>query len=179
MLDSMRRLITLLVATSALLLTVAVKPASAGAGNGGWVPAPSAPFDLPAGARCDFPVHAEPLVDQVRTRVLATYPDGSTKREAYTGALIERVTNTATGRSVDVDLSGSSVVAYRPGGTLTTDSTWYAVGPAMFGFKEGGGDHPRGLWVFDGLYTVGFGPTGYKTVTIYHGTEHNTCTDLD
>lgn len=143
------------------------------------MPAPSAPYDMPAGARCDFAVHVEPIVDEVRTRVLATFPDGTTKREAYVGDLVMRVTNTATSNSVDVDLSGSAVVEYQPGGTLITNSTWYLVGPAMFGFREAGGDHPRGLWVFDGLYKIEFGPTGYKTVTIYHGTEHNVCTDLD
>ena len=143
------------------------------------MPAPSAPYDLAAGERCVFPVHSEPVVDEVRTRVLDTYPDGSTKHETYVGDLVSRITNTATGDSVEVDLSGSSVVEYEPGGTLTTNSAWYALGPAMFGFKEGGGDHPRGLWVFDGLYKIDFGPTGYKTVTIYHGTEHDVCTDLD
>jgi hypothetical protein len=166
MLASMHRLLTLLIALSA-------------AGSGGWVPAPSAPYDQPAGARCDFPIHSEPIVDHVRTKVLATYPDGTTKREAYVGPLEVRITNTASGASVEVDLSGSSVIEYQPGGTLTTNSTWYDAGPALFGFKEGGGDHPRGLWVFDGLYKVEFGPTAYKTVTIYHGTEHNICTDLD
>jgi len=124
MLGAMRRLSTLLVALSALLLAAAPAPASAGTGGGGWVPAPSAPFDMPAGAR-------------------------------------------------------SAVVDYRPGGTLITNSTWYLAGPAMFGFREGGGDHPRGLWVFDGLYKIDFGPTSYKTVTIYHGTGHDVCTDLD
>ncbi|GAA4717323.1 hypothetical protein Prum_019990 [Phytohabitans rumicis] len=142
------------------------------------MPAPSAPYDQPAGARCDFAVHLEPVVDEVMTKVLATYPDGSTKREAYVGDLVFRVTNTATGASVDVDLSGNAIVAYQPGGTLITNSTWYLVGPAMFGFKEGGGDHPRGLWVFDGVYTVAFDAVAYKTVTIYHGTERNVCDDL-
>jgi hypothetical protein len=169
----MRRLIVAL----AVILGIAV-PASPAAADGGWVPAPSAPFDLPAGARCDFAVHSEPIVDEVRTRVLATYPDGSIKREAYVGDLVVRITNTETGASVDVDLSGSAMVERRPGGTLTTNSTWYVVGPAMFGFREGGGDHPRGLWVFDGLYTVAFDANAVKTVTVYHGTERNVCDDL-
>jgi len=118
-------------------------------------------------------------VDEVRTRVLATYPDGATKREAYVGDLVSRITNTATGDFVDVDLSGSAVVEYQPGGTLITNSTWYLVGPALFGFQEGGGNYPRGLWVFDGIYKIEFGPTAYKTVTIYHGTAHDVCIDLD
>jgi hypothetical protein len=145
---------------------------------GGWVPAPSAPFDLPAGARCDFPVHGEPVVDEVKTKVLARYPDGSTKREAYVGDLVFAYTNTDTGETLEADLSGSALVEMEPGGTLTTNSTWHVVGPAGFGFREGGGNRPRGIWVFDGAYSVAFDATGFKTVTMYHGTERNLCTEL-
>ncbi len=53
------------------------------------------------------------------------------------------------------------------------------VGPVLLGFREGGGNLPRGLWVVDGVFTVEFGPTFVKTVTMIHGTEHNVCTDLD
>jgi hypothetical protein len=145
---------------------------------GGWVPAPSAPWDAPAGTLCDFSVHGEPVVDEVRKRVLDRYPDGSTKLEAYTGDLVVAVTNTETGKSVDADASGSGLVEYTLGGALTTNSTWYVVGPAGFGFTEGGGNRPRGIYVFDGVYTVKFGPTGYKTVTMHHGTERELCTEL-
>jgi hypothetical protein len=172
----MRRLLVLLVA--ALVVLVAA-PAPARATGGRWVPAPSVPVDIPAGVRCDFPLHGEPVVDEVRTRVLATYPDGSTKRQAFVGDLVIRLTNTDTGASLDVDVSGSGLVEYRPGGTLSTNSTWYAVGPAMFGFAEGGGDHPRGLWLFDGVYSVAIDANSFKRVTIYHGTEREMCAELD
>jgi hypothetical protein len=172
----MRRLMVLLVAA---LVAVVVAPAPTRASTGGgWVPVPSAPFDFAAGVRCDFPVHGEPIVDEVRTRVLATYPDGSTKRQAFVGDLIGRFTNTDTGAFVDVDLGGSAVVAIQPGGTLTTNSTWHAVGPALYGFREGGGNRPRGLWVFDGVYTVAFDANSFRTVTIYHGSERNICAEL-
>lgn len=160
------------------LLAVLVVADPAAAASGGWTPAPSAPWEVPAGARCDFPVRAEPLVDEVRTRVFARYPDGSTKREAYVGDLVLKVTNLATGASVEVDLSGSAMVEYAPGGTLVTNSVWYVVGPALFGFREGGGDRPRGIYVFDGLYTVAFDANSYKTVTIYNGSERELCAEL-
>ncbi|WP_218577648.1 hypothetical protein [Phytohabitans rumicis] len=163
----------------AAVVAVVVAPAPARAATGGgWVPAPSAPVDVPAGVLCDFPMHSEPLVDEVRTRVLATHPDGSPKRQAFVGDLVVRVTNTATGAYVDVNASGSGLVVVQPGGTPTRNSTWYAVGPAGFGFREGGGDHPRGMWVFDGVYTVAFDANSYKRVTIYHGSERNICTEL-
>lgn len=60
------------------------------------MPVPSGPVDVPAGVVCDFPMHSEPIVDEVRTRVLATYSDGSPKRQAFVGDLVVRVTNTAT-----------------------------------------------------------------------------------
>ena len=146
--------------------------------TGAWVPAPSASWDVAAGARCDFPVHAEPVVDEVKTKVLDRYPDGSTKREAYVGDLVLAVTNTDSGESLDADLSGSALVEYTPGGTLTSNSTWYVVGPALFGFREDGGNRPRGIWVFDGFYKVAFDAAGFKTVTLFHGTERDLCTEL-
>jgi hypothetical protein len=144
-----------------------------------WEPAPSAPYDRAAGVLCDFAIHAEPIVDEVRKRVLATYPDGTPKREVYTGDLVIRVTNTQTGASTDVDASGTSLIDYRPGGAFDRDSLWYAIGPALFGFREGRGNLPRGLYRIDGLYTIDFDATGIKTVTQYAGTEHDVCGDLD
>lgn len=146
--------------------------------SGGWVPAPSAPFDAPAGTRCDFAVHAEPVLDEVKTRVLARYPDGSTKREAYVGDLIFAVTNLATSRTIRVDIGGSALVDYARGGTLDTNSTWHLVGPAMFGFRENGGNRPRGIYVFDGVFRIAFDATGVKTVTRYQGIERNLCEEL-
>jgi hypothetical protein len=173
--SAMRKLIIGIVSLLAVL--VAAAPAGAATG-GGWVPAPSSPWEVPAGARCDFPVRAEPVVDEVRTRVFERYPDGSTKREAYVGDLVLKVTNAASGASVEVDLSGSAMVEYAPGGTLVTNSVWYVVGPALFGFREGGGNRPRGIYVFDGLYTIAFDASSYKTVTMYRGTERELCGEL-
>ncbi|GLI00471.1 hypothetical protein Pa4123_57470 [Phytohabitans aurantiacus] len=162
---------------SLLAVIVAAEPAAAATG-GGWVPAPSSPWEVPAGARCDFPVRAEPVVDEVRTRVFERYPDGSTKREAYVGDLVLKVTNVASGASVEVDLSGSAMVKIAQGGTVVSDSVWAVVGPALFGFREGGGNRPRGIYVFDGLYTIAFDAASYKTVTMYHGTERELCAEL-
>jgi hypothetical protein len=189
----MRRLIALAAAASAAVLLTAAVPASAAAGtsasagtpasagsggDGEWIPAPAAPFDQAAGVTCDFPVHGEPIVDEVKKMVLATYPDGSPKQEIYTGALIIRVTNTATGASIDADASGAAVIDYKPGGTFATSSTWHVSGPVLVGFREGGGNLPRGLYILDGLYTIKFSETGFKTVKMSAGTADNICHDL-
>ncbi|MGK5740465.1 hypothetical protein [Micromonospora sp. URMC 103] len=166
---------------AAAVLAVAVPGAASagtvdrGTGHGGWVPAPQEPFEQPAGARCDFAVRVEPVVDEVRKLVLDEYPDGSPRRELYTGALISEVTNLETGATTEVDASGTSLVEYGTDGSMT----WYVTGPVLFGFRENGGTLPRGIWIIDGVYVVEFAPTLEKTVTMVHGTTHNVCTDLD
>ncbi|MET8546482.1 hypothetical protein ABZW03_38575, partial [Kitasatospora sp. NPDC004799] len=99
--------------------------AEAGTGQGGWEPSPTPVFDLPAGSRCDFPVHMEAVVDEVERRVLEYAPDGTTvRRAAFRGALVLRLTNTTTGARYDADAGGRSVVDYRADGS----QTWRARG---------------------------------------------------
>ncbi|MEV4417209.1 hypothetical protein [Catellatospora sp. NPDC049609] len=176
----MRRTVVMALMAVCSLLAVpapaqAADPSGGPAAHGGWVPAPQPGYEQPAGARCDFAVRSEPILDEVRKLVLDTYPDGSPKRELYAGDLLVRYVNLATGASVEVDLSGTAMIDYGTDGSMT----WYAVGPASFGFRENGGNLPRGIWVIDGVYTIAFTPTFYKTVTMVHGTTHNICTDLD
>lgn len=150
---------------------VAAKVARALEAAGGWEPAPSAPWDVPAGARCDFPVHGEPVVDEVVQRVLTSHPDGSPKQVAYKGDLVIRITNTDTGSTYDADASGSALVEYGTDGS----QFWYVLGPVLVGFAEGGGNMPRSLYLIDGVYTLDISSDGYKSVDTRSGT---TTTDL-
>ncbi|MFU8852296.1 hypothetical protein ACNAW0_15110 [Micromonospora sp. SL1-18] len=175
----MRRMFSLgsVLVAGVLAATMSATPVVA-AGNGGrhgWVPAPQPSFDQPAGARCDFPIHLESVVDEVRKLVLAEFPDGSPRREMYQGALLVRVTNTATGASTLVDAGGMAMVEYALDGSMT----WYVTGPVLFGFGENAGTLPRGEWLIDGQFIVKFSPSNFKTLTMVHGTTHNVCTDLD
>lgn len=172
-----RQLSAALLAAALAALCTPATTAYAGTAAAGqrWAPAPTTPWSRPAGVLCDFGIHVEPVVDEVRVRVLATYPDGSPRREVYVGPLVLRVTNDVTGAWTDVDAGGSSVITYRPGGSFDVNSFWQSVGPAVFGFREGRGNRPRGLYRFDGVYTVDFDETGYKTVTVRAGTETEVC----
>lgn len=171
-----RTSIAVVVALAAAVVAAPV-PASAQTTGGthGWVPAPQAPFDQPAGARCDFAIHSESVRDEVRKLVLDTDPDGSPRRELYAGDLIVEVTNTESGATTEVDAGGTALIEYHPDGS----QTWYAHGPALFGFRADGGTLPRGYWLVDGVYRMEFSPTFYKTLTMVHGTTHNVCDDLD
>jgi hypothetical protein len=164
----MRRIALAPLALVAVLL--GSQPASA-ADRPGWEPAPSAPWDVAAGVRCDFPVHGEPVVDEVVRRVLSTYPDGSARRVAYKGDLVIRVTNTGTGATHDADASGSAVVEYRRDGS----QRWAVHGPVFVGVGEGGGTLPRGLYIVDGVYTMDIGANGYKSVHLVHGSTDDLC----
>ena len=153
---------------------VTVAPA-APARVGGWVPAPSQPFDVAAGALCDAPIHGDILVDEVKKKTLSTYPDGSPHRELYVGKLIVRVTNVSTGAYYDADASGDAIFVYSPDGTVT----WDAVGPTLVGFREGQGNLPRGFYVLDGVYRLTFSPDGHRHLTTVHGTQTNICPFID
>lgn len=143
-----------------------------GPSTSGWTPAPTAPFDRVAGEVCDFPVHGDPIVDHVVTKVLASYPDGTIRRDAFKGPLIIRVTNTLTGKYFDADASGSAIVDHaRDGG-----QTWYAAGPVLANFREGAGNLPRGLYLIDGIYRLVITADHHLTLTLGH--TDNVCDHL-
>ncbi|MET7368196.1 hypothetical protein ABZS61_20515 [Streptomyces sp. NPDC005566] len=135
----------------------------------GWEPAPSAPWDVAAGLRCDFAIHGEPVVDGVVRRVLARHADGTPKRVAYKGDLVIRVTNKVSDVFYDADASGSAIVEYRTDGS----QFWSVVGPVLVGVGEGNLD--RGMYVVDGVYTLAISASGHKTVTMAHGSTTDIC----
>ncbi|MDI2131649.1 hypothetical protein [Yinghuangia seranimata] len=139
-------------------------------GVGPWEPAPSAPWTQPAGARCDFPVHGEPVVDHVEKRLLATAADG-TKVVEYRGALVVRLTDTDTGASYDADASGHAVIEIHP----DRSQRWYVAGPVLVGFAADSGTLARGFYTLDGLYTLDIAADGYKSLTLYAGSADALC----
>ncbi|MDA3627515.1 hypothetical protein OU415_18880 [Saccharopolyspora sp. WRP15-2] len=140
---------------------------------GEWVPAPSKPSTVPAGARCTFGVHIEQVVDEVVKRVVETYPDGLVKREEYKGALIDRVTNVDTGASVEANASAHAFLTYQPDGVVT----WDWSGPVLMGFGPGQSNHEAGLYLLTGEYTVDISDD-YRLVRRADGEERDLCAEL-
>jgi len=136
---------------------------------GGWTPAPQPAFDAAAGVLCDVPIHAAPIVDEVKKKTLANGDD------IYTGKLIVRVTDTSDGDHYDADASGTALVSYAGDGS----ETWYVTGPVLVGFRENSGTLPRGLWIIDGVYRLVFDASGYRTLTMVHGTTTDLCPRLE
>jgi hypothetical protein len=169
----MRRITTAASLFAAGLMTAVLGVANpaAAASNGGWVRFPTPSFDQAAGVECDFPIHAQPIIDQVYGKTTKTFPDGTPEQQIFVGPLVVRVTNTDNGHSYDADASGSAIVDYGTDGS----QFWRVIGPVLLGSKAGTGNLPRGLWVVDGVYTIAFTADGHKTVTLIHGTEDNVC----
>jgi len=141
----------------------------------GWFPVPTQPFDIAAGVLCDAALHLEFPVDEVVERILTTYPDGSEKLVQFAGPLIVRVFNKDTGEFTDVDASGSANrIAHEDG-----SQTWDVLGPALFGFRDGHGNMPRGAYRLDGVYQVNITPTGDRFLTMVRGTQVNVCTLIE
>jgi len=170
----MRRFLTLTLAVMATLIATAGPAAAAPGAKGGWIPAPTPPFDIAAGAVCDFAIHGEAVVDQVVTKVAATYPDGSKKVELAKGALILRITDVDNGTARLEDGSGSGRFTFLPDGTFTVD----VVGPLLIGFREGASNVPRGLYALNGVYRIVFRATGFRQLIMIHGTARNVCGDF-
>ncbi|MFF8846027.1 hypothetical protein ACF08N_25475 [Streptomyces sp. NPDC015127] len=172
----MRR--TILALTALATVSVGAPPASAASvstDRAAWEPAPSAPWDVAAGVRCDVAVQGEPIVDEVVRRVTARHPDGSPKQVAYKGDLVVRVTNTVSGAFYDADVSGSALVDHRTDGS----QFWTVRGPVLVGVGEGRGNLPRGLYVVDGVYTMDISADGYKSVNLAHGSLTDICDRID
>jgi hypothetical protein len=148
--------------------------ADADSGNG-WEPAPFPPtFDRAAGVVCDFAIHGESLVDEVRRHVILFYPDGSVHREALMGDLVIRLTNTSNGKFYDADAGGSAIVEHHIDGSLTE----YITGPALGRIPAGRSNLPRGLYLLDGVYTVDISTTGFLTFSFVEGGATDLCPQL-
>ncbi|MBN6543907.1 hypothetical protein, partial [Actinacidiphila bryophytorum] len=96
-------------------------------------------FDYPAGEVCAFPSHADFPVSDLTT---STWTDaaGTPVFAIESGPLIMKVTNLATGRSVERDISGTGVITYPdPDSFVLSGNDWSA------GFHTG--DHPHNQWI--------------------------------
>ena len=105
--------VTLVVAASATTAVALVAAAPVAANNDPHrIYLAAAPFDVPATV-CGFAVHVEPLVDREYAKV-TTNPDGSTSYK-ITGAAFLNLTNTTTGKTITLNISGPGTSTYSAG----------------------------------------------------------------
>jgi hypothetical protein len=170
----MLTLCTRLAALATVCAGLASAPGVAAAASP-WMPFRASDFDLPAGSRCPFALSGRVVEDQERIRTLATFDDGSPRRERVKGTLIVRYINDDTGASVVRDLTGDALIDFGPDGssTFTLRNGHLAVG---LGAGDPGG--PAFLVLSGHGFQVNFAPDGRRTVVPGRGDIENICQTL-
>jgi hypothetical protein len=135
---------------------------------------PSGPMDLPAGY-CAFPVHVDTVFNKEYIDHQWTNPDGSLTI-LFTGALVLRVTNTTTGKTITVNASGPLKVTIYPDGSVSGTP----LGRFFHWFDQT--DQQRfgvpGLALFTGRVTATIDSAGNITSASYTGHVTDLCAAL-
>ncbi|GIG70831.1 hypothetical protein [Phytomonospora endophytica] len=171
-------LFALAVAAATVLAPAAAhaEPATTVIGPEPWQPWFQRNWEAADGLYCDFPLGHEVVSQDIRSRVVERYPDGTKKIEEYEGPLMSEFVNRDTGKRFLVDAGGRGFSEYRPDGT---EARFVMIGPVGTGFRDGDLDLPRGYYLFDGFHVVAFAPDGTRSLPVDLGPEHNVCEDLD
>jgi hypothetical protein len=135
---------------------------------------PSGPLDLPAGY-CAFPVHVDNVFNKEYIDHQWTNRDGSLTILS-TGALILRVTNTTTGKTITVNASGPLKVTIYPDGS----EAGTVLGPFFHWFDQT--DQQRfgvpGLALINGRGAFTTDPSGTLTSASFVGHVTDLCAAL-
>ncbi len=171
------------VLTAALTLAVGAVAAPASAATtdekSPWIRYHQEDVTVAAGKGCDFEVFEKVLRDGEYYRDVATYADGTPRIQQWKGPLVMRYTNTATGKSIVVDLDGKATITYYPDGGI--ESLTIANGSGHFGSTiPDGSNLPRGVYRFGGKWTtLKLNEDGTRRVDLGpKGTAENLCTVL-
>ena len=142
-----------------------------------WQPYPEGELFLPADHYCgDFDVRSTPVFSDVKFRVVTRWDSGGARDTEYTGPLLVDATNTTTGKSVRLNLSGRAETLQRPDGSLAVYET---KGPVGFGWPTGSVGLPQGFYVFRGRHVVEFPAGEPRRLVLDQGTETDVCAMLD
>ncbi len=168
----MKRFVMLASIVSALALC-AVGAASVGTGSwGSWEPTYQGPIVAPAGAVCAFPVSAEPVSQNLRLRY---HFDEAGNADGYevVGPLVARITNTATGASIERNLASKGTVLF------AEDGSWEAVVDGNFLIFFTAQDNPSTeLLLLAGRTVLRGTATGAKTLVSANGRSEDVCAAL-
>lgn len=163
------------VVCSGLLLSLSTGPAGADSPHP-WSPYQGTGYTVPGGEACDFQLTSRTISDKERYRVVETHPDGSTKREEWTGQLVVEFRNDETGAAVRRNLTGRGDFIYG------LDGSWSLinVGGHFAAVLREGSDPGPGVYVVTGEgFAVSSDAEGHRVLDLSgHGKVENVCETL-
>jgi hypothetical protein len=130
-------------------------------------PLPAGDFEAPAGLFCSFGVLVETIVNN---QVLTTFPQESNGDivQLATGAFVTRLTNTSTGESITVNISGPGRFTTHPDGSATLEFS----GRWFLAFLE---NAPAKAFISSGRVVASAAPGGPVTIVSQSGQVEDVC----
>ncbi|HEX6023458.1 MAG TPA: hypothetical protein VFZ00_15800 [Solirubrobacter sp.] len=122
---------------------------------------------------CGFPIYSEPERSQNFVLKRTTNPDGTVIEETR-GQLIRTLTNTVTGKSIQVNISGPGSVTYFPDRSYVVEGSggWIVLIPRRFGY-----DAPV-MAVTSGKFTYAYDPNTDTLNWSGNGALRDICAEL-
>ena len=130
-------------------------------------PLPAGPFEAPPGLFCSFGVLSEPVVNKQVVKTFPPEPNGDIVQIA-TGAFVQRLTNTSTGESITVNISGPGRFTIHPDGSVTLEAS----GRWFFAVIE---NAPLNAFINSGRAVLNIGTDGTVTLVSRSGHVEDVC----
>ena len=130
-------------------------------------PLPAGDFEAPAGLLCSFGVLSEPVVNNQVVKTFPPEPNGDIVQLA-TGAFVTRLTNTSTGKSITVNISGPGRFTIHPDGSATLEAS----GRWFFAMIE---NAPFSAFISSGHAVLSLGSEGTVTLVSQSGRVEDVC----
>jgi hypothetical protein len=125
------------------------------------------PFEVPAGTVCSFGVSGEVIVNNQVVKTFPPEPNGDIVQLA-TGAFVTRLTNTSTGKSITVNISGPGRFTIHPDGSATLEA-W---GRWNFFFFDAVNAGTKAI-INSGRIVLSIAPDGTQTLVSQSGHEED------
>lgn len=143
----------------------------------GWQPYVQTDYTYPAARYCgSFDLRTTVVTQDIRSKVLSRWDNGTAKDTFYSGPLTIKATNATSGESQDYDMGGDAIESDNSSGAM---QTYQMIGPVGMGMPIGTSKGlPAGVYVLNGYHLVRFDADGTRTLEVALGSETNICTAL-
>ena len=128
---------------------------------------PAEDFEAPAGLRCSFGVFVHDIVNNQVVKTFPPKPNGDIV-QLITGRYVTSVTNTSTGKSITVNISGPARITTHPDGSATLVATgrWF-LGEIV--------NAPFTVFISSGRVVISIVPDGLPTLVSQSGHLEDIC----